>query len=363
MVVLREVFNAYKEVTSMTTTHRSGRVVETGHPWRGVGPFLFTAHHVDAYPRGNADQGPADGVAGRALGRDFGNPSGWNMYHGTDVPGFPAHPHRGFETITIVRKGLVDHADSTGASARYGEGDVQWVTAGNGVSHSEMFPLVHTDSDNPFELYQIWLNLAARDKTADPEFTMQWAADIPVVTHGEPGAQATVQVIAGEFDGVRAQRPPKSSWAADPASDVAIWLIDLEPGATLELPSAGANTRRTAYVHGDTGSAEIDGQAVASGQAFEQTVAGPVAIRNGDAPTVILVLQAVEIGEPVVQHGPFVGTSAADIEQAFFDYRRTQFGGWPWASDAPVHPRETPRFARFGDGRVEYPDQPAGTQA
>ncbi|VFA88514.1 Quercetin 2,3-dioxygenase [Gordonia paraffinivorans] len=338
-----------------TPTAPAGRVVELGHPWRGVGPFLFAAHHVDAYPAGNEQMGPAAGIADRELGSDFGHPSGWNMYHGRTVPGFPAHPHRGFETITIVRRGVVDHADSTGASARYGDGDVQWVTAGRGVSHSEMFPLLDTDSDNPFELCQIWLNLPARDKTADPEFTMQWREDIPVVTRGEDGSRAVVRVIAGRFDDATALAPPTHSWAADPASDVAIWLVDLEPGAVIDLPAADAGTARLLYVHGTGAGVEIDGVAVGSGQGFEQSRKAALHVVNGDSPATILVLQGAEIGEPVVQYGPFVMNSAEEIQQAFDDYRRTGFGGWPWPSDAPVHARSETRFARYPDGRVERP--------
>ena len=110
-----------------------------GLPWRTVDPFLFCAHHVDHYPAGHRLLGPVASLAGRRLGRDFDGKDGWNMYHGTVVPGFPSHPHRGFETITLVRRGFVDHSDSLGSKARFGCGDVQWMTAGNGIVHAEMF--------------------------------------------------------------------------------------------------------------------------------------------------------------------------------------------------------------------------------
>src|SRR5215470_12254536 len=124
-------------------------------PWQKPDPFLFCMYHNDKYPPGNERLGPAASLAGRALGQDFAGKDGWRMYHGEVVPGFPQHPHRVFETVTVVRRGLVDHSDSLGAAARYGRGDVQWLTAGKGIVHAEMFPLVEDAKDNPLELFQI----------------------------------------------------------------------------------------------------------------------------------------------------------------------------------------------------------------
>jgi len=150
-----------------------------GFTWDTVDPFLFCAYHDDAYPVANAQMAPQASLAGRDIGQDFSRKDGWSMYHGRSVPGFPSHPHRGFETVTIVRKGLIDHSDSLGARARFGQGDVQWLTAGQGVVHSEMFPLLNTAAPNPLELFQIWLNLPAANKMATPYFTMFWADRIP----------------------------------------------------------------------------------------------------------------------------------------------------------------------------------------
>ena len=118
-------------------------IIPLGFPWDGLDPFIFTVHHVDDYPAGNDNQGidRAD-LVGRNMGSDFSYKDGWSMYHGAEVPGFPQHPHRGFETVTVVRRGYVDHSDSLGATARYGGGDVQWLTTGSGIQHSEMFPLI-----------------------------------------------------------------------------------------------------------------------------------------------------------------------------------------------------------------------------
>ena len=121
-------------------------------PWKTFDPFLFCVHHRDDYPAGDARLGPVTPLSGRNIGQDFDNKDGWNMYHGDVVPGFPRHPHRGFETVTVTRRGFVDHSDSLGATARYGEGDVQWMTAGSGIVHAEMFPLpavIHCTSPSP----------------------------------------------------------------------------------------------------------------------------------------------------------------------------------------------------------------------
>src|SRR5258708_4633833 len=150
------------------------------------------------------------------------------MYHGRVVPGFPQHPHRGFETVTVVRRGLIDHADSLGAAARYGAGDVQWLTAGQGIVHSEMFPLLDRERPNPLELFQIWLNLPAASKMVEPHFKMLWSRDVPRVAPA-PGVEVTL--VAGALDGARPPAPPPRSWAARAENDVAIWTIRLQPGA------------------------------------------------------------------------------------------------------------------------------------
>src|SRR5204863_7422097 len=188
--------------------------------------------HVDHYPRGNDALGPAASLAGRDIGQDFAGVDGWRMYHGAAVPGFPQHPHRGFETVTIVRRGFIDHSDSLGAAARFGAGDVQWLTAGRGVVHSEMFPLLDPAAPNPLELFQIWLNLAGADKMAAPHFTMLWNEDIPRLSHSDPaGGLTEVTLVAGSLAGRRPLPPPPRSWAARPDSDLAIWLIEMAPGA------------------------------------------------------------------------------------------------------------------------------------
>jgi quercetin 2,3-dioxygenase len=326
-------------------------------PWVTSDPFLFCAHHDDAYPRGNGRLGPAASLAGRELGQDFSRKDGWSMYHGENVPGFPAHPHRGFETVTIVRKGLIDHSDSLGATARFGAGDVQWVTAGRGIVHSEMFPLLEADADNPVELFQVWLNLPRRSKMAAPHFTMFWNAQVPkrVFRDGE-GRRTEVAVIAGRLADTEPLAPPPDSWAADPQSDVAIWTVHMERGAAWTLPpAAGADTRRTLYFFaGD--SAMIAGELVEGPKAISLAGDAEVPIITGEGGACeFLLLQGRPLAEPVAQYGPFVMNTQQEIMQALQDYRRTQFGGWSFGDSAPVHGSEPRRFARYPDGHEDTP--------
>ena len=314
--------------------------VPLGMQWPTVDPFLFCVHHLDAYPAGNERHGPAVTLAGRTLGQDFDGIDGWRMYHGREVPGFPAHPHRGFETVTYVRQGLIDHADSLGATARYGRGDVQWLTAGRGIQHSEMFPLLDRDGPNTLELFQIWLNLPARDKMVAPHFTMHWDADIPRVT--ADGVEVTV--VAGRLADATPASPPPASWASRADADVAIWHIVLQPDATWTVPrAAGADTRRMLYVFAGDG-LHVDDTTVDAPTGVVVDAGADVELR-ASGPTEMLMLQGRPLGEPVAQYGPFVMNTRAEVEQAFDDYQRTRFGGWPWDRDDPVHGPSDERFA------------------
>jgi redox-sensitive bicupin YhaK (pirin superfamily) len=330
-----------------------------GFQWETMDPFLFCVHHDDHYPRGNAGFGPEASLDGRQLGNDFAGQDGWRMYHGLKVPGFPAHPHRGFETVTLVRRGRIDHADSLGAMARFGDGDAQWLTAGRGIMHAEMFPLLKRDADNPLELFQIWLNLPARSKMAAPHFTMLWAEAMPRITASDDaGHQTEVVCVAGRLDDGRhvadPLAPPPDSWAAAAESDLAIWTIRMSPGARWTLPAArGQGTRRMLYFFNGA-SATVAGQTLNQHAGLELR-ADQVVELVGDAGegAEFLLLQGRPIAEPVAQYGPFVMNTELEVRQAFADFRATQFGGWPWPDEAPVHGADPRRFARHADGRSE----------
>jgi redox-sensitive bicupin YhaK (pirin superfamily) len=324
-----------------------------GFPWQTDDPFLFCVHHDDRYPAGNERLGPKAALDGRNLGQDFEGKDGWRMYHGRVVPGFPQHPHRGFETVTIVRRGYIDHSDSLGATARFGQGDVQWLTAGGGIVHSEMFPLLRSDEPNPLELFQIWLNLPSSDKLVAPYFSMFWHEQIPRRSSADAeGRKTEVTVIAGGFADARPLAPPPNSWAARSSASVAIWTLKLEPGARFTLPAAPAGVNRTLYFFRGQ-SLLLGGRLLHSHAAVRVRSEAELALENGPLEAEVLILQGRPIAEPVAQYGPFVMNSRAEIQQAISDYQRTQFGGWPWPDDDPVHEREAGRFARHADGRVE----------
>lgn len=319
-------------------------------PWQTQDPFIFCVFHKDDYPAGNENLSPKASLAGRNLGNDFQVKDGWRMYHGKTIPGFPAHPHRGFETITAVQEGLIDHSDSLGAAGRFGNGDVQWMTAGKGVQHCEMFPMINQKEGNPTDFFQIWLNLPAKSKMVEPHFSMLWNSSIPVVREKE----YNLRVIAGSFKGFEAPDPAPNSWAADPANDVQIWTVNIEANGKFEIPPSKINVNRSLYFfEGDQ--ITIEGNTYKTNKALELDANLPTMIENGSKDGRFLLLQGKPIDEPVAQHGPFVMNSRDEILEAMDEYRRTEFGGWPWPAMDNVHGREKGRFALYPDGTVVTP--------
>lgn len=274
------------------------------------------------------------------------------VFHGEEIPGFPVHPHRGFETITIVRKGYVDHADSLGAAGRYGEGDVQWMTAGAGLQHSEMFPLLHKDKANTCELFQIWLNLPKKNKMVPADFKMLWAQDIPVVK--SDGLE--VSVVSGEYGDKKYYEAPKNSWAGDSNNQVNIFLIKLQTGARFKQASSKVKTNRTLYFfEGD--SLTVNGREVSAKKSLnlDSDIELEVVASPDTEVTELLYLEAKPIGEPIVQQGPFVMNTKEEIYQAISDYQRTQYGGWSWKRRDMYRGPKIERFAKYPNGKVDRP--------
>ncbi|RZS93414.1 pirin family protein [Aquimarina brevivitae] len=326
------------------------KIVALGFPWQTSDPFLFCAYHEDQYPKGNSNMGPDADFSGRLLGQDFDPHHSWRMYHGKEVPGFPAHPHLGFETVTIVEQGLVDHSDSLGAAARFGNGDVQWITTGKGLQHSEMFPLLNEKEENPLLLFQIWLNLPRASKNVPPYFQMLWQEDIPVVTLTDKHMHnVSLKLICGAYKEHQGAQPNPDSWAADPANGVAIWLIKLEPNAEFELPEADETVNRSLYYFKGK-EIQADGYHIPVKHEIRLDPSKSITLHNGTETSCFLFLQGKPINEPVIQQGPFVTNSVGEIKEAMLRYHKDQFGGWPWPKHDNVHQRNKGRFAILPNG-------------
>lgn len=321
-----------------------------------LNPFVIAFHHRDLFPKGDGKMAPVAIPREKNLGEDFNPEADWRMYYGRTVPGFPVHPHRGFETVTVMIEGFADHFDSKGSKGRYGEGDVQWMTAGAGVQHSEMFPLLNDEQENPMELFQIWLNLPKKNKFAKPDYKMFWSEDIPrVVEHDMENRRTEVKLIAGEFKGIRSLDPLPASWAYNRKNKVGIWLIKMEPHAVFTLPALSSTLNRVLYNYNGSGM-KVAQHPLPNRYYAELKGSEEVMIVNGESPSEVLLLEGEPINEPIAARGPFVMNTFDELQQAFVDYRQTQFGGWQWESDDPVNEKESPRFASYEGGkRVEYP--------
>lgn len=331
------------------------KVTPLGFPWKTQDPFLFCAYHNDAYPKGNSNMGiDIEALNGRNIGQDFSTKDGWSMYHGTNIPGFPFHPHRGFETITINKQGVIDHSDSLGASGRFMEGDVQWMTAGKGIQHSEMFPLVNPEKENPLEIFQIWLNLPKASKMVNPHFKMLWREDIPVIHHkDEFNNLTTIQVIAGKINDINALSPTPDSWATNPENGIGVYTVRMDVNAIWTLPLTNHKANRSIFFYKGE-QLEIEGQMITDNHIIEAQAGEDIRINNhGNSDAYLLVLEGVPIGEPVVQHGPFVMNTQEEIRETMKEFGRTQFGGWPWAEKEVAHAKHEGRFAKHSNGREE----------
>lgn len=320
-------------------------------------PFIIAFHHKDLFPKGNGNMAPDSINPGENIGEDFDMKSPWRMYYGDRIPGFPVHPHRGFETVTVMLDGFADHFDAKGAKGRYGKGDVQWMTAGAGTQHSEMFPLLNDNDVNPMELFQIWLNLPKKNKFASPDYKMFWNEDIPVVVeYDNLQRKIEVKLIAGEYKGIRSLDPVLASWAYDRNNHVGIWLITLEANADFIIPGISRTLNRALYNFGDS-PVMIDGHQIKDHYYAELLGDVDIHVNNGDKATQLLLLEGEPIKEPIAARGPFVMNTESELRQAFSDYRSTQFGGWPWDQSDPVNEKSAGRFASYNFGeRIEYPD-------
>jgi len=228
--------------------------------------------------------------------------------------GVGQHPHRGFETVTIVYQGEVDHRDSTGAGGHIGPGDVQWMTAAGGILHEEFHSEAFTRQGGALEMVQLWVNLPARDKMSQPGYQTLMNRDIPVV--GLPGNAGQVRVIAGEFNGRRG--PARTHTPMD------VWDVRLrqQGTATFDLPEG--RTLALAVLHGTV---QINGgEIVREGQLAHLTREGARVQIEANNDVTLLLLSGEPIDEPIVGYGPFVMNSQAEIRQAIDDFNHGRFG-------------------------------------
>ncbi|MGU7772473.1 pirin family protein [Burkholderia sp. MR1-5-21] len=231
--------------------------------------------------------------------------------------GVGQHPHRGFETVTIVYDGEVAHRDSTGAGGVIGPGDVQWMTAASGILHEEFHSDAFTQSGGMLEMVQLWVNLPAADKMSAPGYQTLLNADIPVVEL--PDGAGRARIIAGEFDGRRG--PARTHTPID------VWDVRLEAGGRARFPVAEGRTLAVVVLRGTV---LVNGDAVArEAQLVQLSRDGrDVEIEaNGDA--MLLILSGEPIDEPIVGYGPFVMNSQAEIRTAIDDFNSGRFGRMP----------------------------------
>ena len=232
----------------------------------------------------------------------------------TERRGVGQHPHRGFETVTIVYKGELEHRDSTGSGGKIGPGDVQWMTAAKGILHEEFHSADFARSGGTLEMVQLWVNLPAKDKMADAGYQTLLDADIPNIALKDKAG--SLRLIAGEFDGHKG--PARTFTPID------VWDIRLNAGKLLTLDlHEGRNTALVVL----RGTLQVNGQEVVrEGQLalFERDGDQLSLEANQDA--VVLVLSGEPIDEPIVGHGPFVMNTEQDIHQAFADFQSGRFG-------------------------------------
>ena len=237
----------------------------------------------------------------------------------TDRRGVGTHPHRGFETATIVYEGEVAHRDSTGAGGTIGPGDVQWMTAAAGILHEEYHSEAYARTGGPFEMVQLWVNLPAKDKMSAPGYQTVLNADIPQVDL--PNGAGSVRVIAGDY--AAAHGPAKTF------TPINVWDVRIQSGSTAELQAQPGHTLALVVLHGTL---MINGSEVArAGQLVHMDRAGDTVHLEANNDVTLLWLSGEPIEEPVVGYGPFVMNSDEEIAQAMDDFRSGSFGRIPTA--------------------------------
>ncbi len=240
-----------------------------------------------------------------------------NFEPATQRRGVGEHPHRGFETVTIVYQGELEHRDSAGNGGRIGPGDVQWMTAASGIIHEEFHSEKFTRAGGTMEMMQLWVNLPAKDKMSLPRYQTLLDRDIPSIQL--PDGAGHLRVIAGKFGG---QKGPATTF-----TPINVWDLRLNAGKTATLATPEGHTTAIIPMHGQ---ALINGaQAAGEAQLAILDRSGGEFTIGVDTDATLLLLSGEPLNEPVVGYGPFVMTSDREIAQAIRDYQSGRFGSLP----------------------------------
>lgn len=235
----------------------------------------------------------------------------------TNRRGVGQHPHRGFETVTIVYSGEVEHRDSTGSGGVIGPGDVQWMTAGAGILHEEFHSEAYSKTGGPFEMVQLWVNLPAKDKMAKPGYQGILDRDIPAVEL--PDGAGRVRVIAGDYEG---HRGPAHTF-----SPIDVWDVRLNTGKTVTLRSPQGRSLAVVVLRGTV--QVNDDQLVREAQMVILDRDGDDFRLEANGDAMLLVLSGEALNEPIEGYGPFVMNTAREIHEAIEDFNSGKFGRMP----------------------------------
>ena len=247
---------------------------------------------------------------------DYAGPENFSPTH--ERRGVGAHPHRGFETVTIVYDGEVEHRDSAGGGGMIRSGDVQWMTAASGIVHEEFHGPHFAKSGGPFEMVQLWVNLPKKDKAAAPGYQSITSDTIPTVPLADDAG--SVRIIAGKYAGGKGP--------ARTFTPMNVWDVRIRAGRTVELPAGAGDTTVALVLRGSLRALGERSEPIHSGDlaVFERTGSGITLTTDGDEEAKVLVLSGRPIDEPIVGHGPFVMNTEEEINQAFVDFHRGKMG-------------------------------------
>ncbi len=242
---------------------------------------------------------------------DYGGPAAFEPT--TKKRGVGQHPHKGFETVTIVFEGGVEHGDSVGNRGEIGPGDVQWMTAGRGIVHEEFHSREFARTGGAFEMIQLWVNLPAKDKLTDPGYQALLDADIPAIELDDAGS--LLRVIAGVFDDV--------DGAAHTHTPLNVWDLRFSQDAAFELP-VPENHNTLLFVR--SGSIEVNDRTLRAGELAVFHLGGENVTVRALQESGVVLLSGVPLDEPIAARGPFVMNTTGELRQAMMEYQTGQMG-------------------------------------